>query len=398
MNFRLSAATLALLAGALALSSAAVAHKNHHHPKHNHNQHQKHKHGHNKASKPLELEAIGSLTAGGRKVCAPGAFDPTVPGAGSRNQGQCFWIDQIYAQYLKPKGAKKLPIVFIHGGAGTGKVWETTPDGREGFAVEFARRGHPTYVVDFPRRGRAGLPTFVGALGNLDGEQIGPTTSFAVGDKQAFYSWRLGTTYPNLDANSKFPRGVMDEFLQGNVPLFGDNNDIITDSIVALLDKIGPAILVTHSQSGIHGWMARYKSDKVKGIITFEGGYVFPNNNVPPPLQNCAGANVSQGGTTTPANFKRLTQVPILVMYGDNTVTCPEPNLIRDGQQLRPLMGKTFVNAINAQGGNAHFIWTREKGIRGNTHFLFLDTNSLQIADFVSQFLKKTGLDKNQKK
>ncbi len=79
--------------------------------------------------------------------------------------------------------------------------------------------------------------------------QIGPTTSFAVGDKQAFYSWRIGsTTYRNLDRELRFPAGVMEDFLQGNVPLFGDNSDIIADSIVALLDKIGPAILVTHSR------------------------------------------------------------------------------------------------------------------------------------------------------
>ncbi len=30
-----------------------------------------------------------------------------------------------------------------------------------------------------------------------------------------------------------------------------------------------------------------------------------------------------------------------------------------------------FVNALNARGGNAHYVWTKEKGIRGNTHFLF---------------------------
>ena len=106
---------------------------------------------HGNKGSPLQLDEIGSLSAGGRQVCAPGAFDPTVPGAGSRNAGQCFQIDQIYAQYLIPKNSKKLPIVFIHGGAGTGRVWETTPDGREGFATVFARRGHPTYVVDFPR-------------------------------------------------------------------------------------------------------------------------------------------------------------------------------------------------------------------------------------------------------
>lgn len=346
---------------------------------------------------PLALDAIGSMSAGGRQICASGEFDPTVAGAGSRNDGQCFWIDQLYAQYLIPKDSKKLPIVFIHGGAGTGRVWETTPDGREGFATIFARRGHPTYVVDFPRRGRASIPTFIGPLGNLNGEQIIPSTTFAVGDKQAFYSWRLGADYPNLFPNSKFPASGMEQFLQSTVPLFSDNNEVITASLVALLDKIGPAILVTHSQSGIHGWMTRFKSDKVKGIITFEGGYVFPENRMPPAMQTCAGASLAQGAAVPNADFRKLLDIPILVMYGDNQPTCPEPNLIRDGQQLRPLFGKTFVNALNKAGGNAHYVWTKEEGIRGNSHFLFLDTNSLRIAGFVSAFLQKTGLHKDQK-
>ena len=84
------------------------------------------------------------------------------------------------------------------------------------------------------------------------------------------------------------------------------------------------------------------------------------------------------------------------VVYGDNQPkACPEPNLIRDGQQLRPTFGRNFVNAVNAKGGNAHFIWTPEIGIFGNTHFLYLDLNNVQIADLVSDFMKKTGLDKN---
>jgi hypothetical protein len=34
-----------------------------------------------------------------------------------------------------------------------------------------------------------------------------------------------------------------------------------------------------------------------------------------------------------------------------------------------------------------------EIGIRGNTHFPFSDLNNVQIADLMSEFLKKKGLD-----
>ena len=38
-------------------------------------------------------------------------------------------------------------------------------------------------------------------------------------------------------------------------------------------------------------------------------------------------------------------------------------------------------------------LWTPDIGIFGNTHFLYLDLNNVQIADLVSDFMKKTGLD-----
>ena len=345
---------------------------------------------------PLVLKEQGSFSVGGRVVCAPGTFDPTIPGAGSQNTGQCFRIDQLYAQYKVPPNARALPIVMIHGGAGTGRVWETTPDGREGFETIFVRRGFTVYNVDFPRRGRASIPTFIGPLGDLNGQQIIPPTTFAVGDKQAFYSWRLGANYPDFFPNSQFPKAGLEQFLQATVPLFSDNTTVIVDSLVALLNRIGPAILMTHSQSGIYGWLARFQSSNVKGIITFEGGYTFPAGEVPAPLPTCAGTLLAQGTSSPPADFMKLTEVPILVVYGDNQPkACPEPNLIRDGQQLRPIFGRNFVNAVNAKGGNAHFIWTPEIGIFGNTHFLYLDLNNVQIADLVSDFMKKTGLDKN---
>ena len=158
------------------------------------------------AQERLVLAEQGSFSVGGRVVTAPGTFDPTIPGAGARNDGQSFWIDQLYAQYQVPVNARRLPIVMIHGGAGTGRVWETTPDGREGFQTIFVRRGFPVYVVDVPRRGRARIPSFIGPLGVLSGTQIIPPTTFAVGTHQAFLSWRLGPEYPNFFPNSQFPK------------------------------------------------------------------------------------------------------------------------------------------------------------------------------------------------
>ena len=56
-------------------------------------------------------------------------------------------------------------IVMVHGSNHTGMTYETTPDGREGWATWFVRQGHPVYVVDQSGRGRSGFnPTPVNAV------------------------------------------------------------------------------------------------------------------------------------------------------------------------------------------------------------------------------------------
>jgi hypothetical protein len=46
-----------------------------------------------------------------------------------------------------------------------------------------------------------------------------------------------------------------------------------------------------------------------------------------------------------------------------------------------------------AAEGDVTLVHLPEIGIRGNTHFLFSDLNNVQIADLMSEFLKKKRLD-----
>ncbi len=64
---------------------------------------------------------------------------------------------QMYVQYRIPKTVSGPAIVMVHGSGHTGATYETTPDGREGWATYFARKGFPVYVVDHSGRGRSGF-------------------------------------------------------------------------------------------------------------------------------------------------------------------------------------------------------------------------------------------------
>ena len=67
-------------------------------------------------------------------------------------------VGQMYVEYMIPaKRSHPYPIVMVHGGSQTGTNFTGTPDGREGWAQYFVRRGYAVYVVDQVARGRAAL-------------------------------------------------------------------------------------------------------------------------------------------------------------------------------------------------------------------------------------------------
>lgn len=104
-------------------------------------------------SEVLVVKEQGSFLAGGAAVTTPGIYnenDPTNPA------GQTLHGDHAYVFYQKPLHARKYPLVFLHGNGESSKTWETTPDGREGFQNIFLRLGFSVYLVDQPRRGKAG--------------------------------------------------------------------------------------------------------------------------------------------------------------------------------------------------------------------------------------------------
>ncbi|HKA78760.1 MAG TPA: hypothetical protein VKD43_01955, partial [Xanthobacteraceae bacterium] len=83
---------------------------------------------------PLVTAKSGHLFAGGQ-------IDHSVPGSPM--------VGHMYAEFQIPKKlVHPHPIVMIHGGSQTGTNFTGTPDGREGWAQYFLRRGYAVYVVD----------------------------------------------------------------------------------------------------------------------------------------------------------------------------------------------------------------------------------------------------------
>jgi pimeloyl-ACP methyl ester carboxylesterase len=345
-----------------------------------------------KAGEPILIESQGSFFVGGRQVTAMGTYDGTSTAA-PPNPGQTFWIDQMYVQYQVPASARRLPLIFVHGGAGTGHVWETTPDGREGFQTIFLRRGFAVYIVDAPRGGRSGFPSFTGELGKLDEtQQVVPGRTFRPGRELAWTRWRLGPKYPDLFPVLAFPMAGLDQFLQHIRPVVSDDPEAISSALIALLNKIGPAVLVTHSNSGLWGWLAAARSSNAKGVVSYEPGFVFPRGEIPAPVPLYKGTQDS-GTPVTDQEFANLAKLPVQVVYGDNIPKEAVPDLAADGRRAQVINSEQFASALKARGGHASVLHLPDAGLRGNSHFSYLDLNNVQVADQLSAFLAKEGLD-----
>jgi len=87
--------------------------------------------------------------------------------------------------------------------------------------------------------------------------------------------------------------------------------DVVSAAVSALFDKIGPGILVSHSQSGGPGWRTAMKSQNVRAIVAYEPGsnFIFPEGNVPPPIPSSFGPLEALGAPLT--EFMLLTKIPI---------------------------------------------------------------------------------------
>ena len=134
--------------------------------------------------------------------------------------------------------------------------------------------------------------------------------------------------------------------------------------------------------------MSAMQNAGVKGVASYEpGGFVFPEGEVPARIDGRTGG---VAGTAVPVEqFKRLTQIPIVLYFGDYIPETPSENLGDENWRVRLQMARKFVETINRHGGNATLVELPKIGIYGNTHFLMQDLNNDVLADMLNEWLIK---------
>lgn len=313
---------------------------------------------------------------------------------------------QMYVERLIPRApSRPYPLVMFHGMAQTATNWLGTPDGRPGWAELFAAEGYEVYLVDQPARGRSAWQP------KVDGELASLTASF---QEWLFTASAADPRWPQATRHTQWPgsgkRGdpAFDAFYATQVAYLADpveTQRLMREAGSALLDRIGPAVLMTHSQAGTFGWLlADSRPALVKAIVALEPAG--------PPFES-----------TQPFSGKgRIWGVADLPLAYDPPAASPDelaielegepdhPDVVRCWRQKAParrlanlahipvvlVTGEASYHAtydhctvkyLREAGVEVEFIRLEERGIRGNGHMLMLEKNSAEIAALVADWL-----------
>lgn len=332
------------------------------------------------ASPPLSLASMGVFYVGGVRVESPYADDRA---AKLPNKGYSTVLHQAKVTFLLPERVTSPAIILVPGFGLSSSIYLSTPDGREGWAQNFARRGHPVYVVDIPDRGTSGMAVDAvnGCIARDPAYPCSP--DIMLGRTSLENPWRIwgfGPRFGERHATSRFPAFPLQE---NYIEQFGASFEVFSGSgsmgasgpttatvsaLQRLLERVGPAVLVLHSAAGGPGFnLASARGDLVKAVVAVE--------TTPCPVGGPDGRNA-------------LGKVPLLGIYGDFV-----NERVGGEHPARHASCKRAAESLARSGVSARFIdLPQDLKIAGNSHLMMMDDNSAEIAEVIDNWLMEAGI------
>jgi hypothetical protein len=336
-----------------------------------------------------------------------GKIDPAVEGSPT--------VGHMYVEYMIPqRQIHRYPIVMVHGGSQTGTNFTGTPDGREGWAHYFVRRGYAVYVVDQVARGRAA--NWSQAQGPVQPANVDRFTQRFVAPER-FKQWPQAHMHTQWPGEGKPGDPAFDQFYASQFPSlanFQKQQEINPPALVALLDKIGPSILLTHSQSGAFIWpVTDARPNLVKANIAVE-----PNG---PPVHELEFKGPPEWFADTPREKAfGLGEVPIVYdppLGGGKLEFVRQDKADAEGlarcwlqkepAKKLPNIAKVpmlivaseasyhagydhcTANYLTQAGVKNTFLRLGDRGIHGNGHMMMLEKNNQAIARLMADWVER---------
>ena len=301
---------------------------------------------------------------------------------------------------------RRYPLVLVHGGGGQGLDWLGTPDGRPGWATYLVQAGYAVYVVDRPGHGRS----------SYHPEVLGPMTApftheLAVG---LFMSGAEGSIpHPTAHLHTQWPGSgelddpMVDQFVASSGPMIQDfaaAHALEQARLAELLDRIGPAIVMTHSAGGPAGWLvADARPNLVKVLVAIEPlGPPFVQNpqlgfsldwglaaaplTFDPPALDASELATAPTDATAPG-------APQSTLQAEPARTLPNLRGIPIGVVTSPasLLGHADASTVaflRQAGCDAEHVRLEDLGVHGNGHLMMLEKNSRDVLDAIMRWLE----------
>ncbi|MFD0935230.1 alpha/beta hydrolase [Methylobacterium trifolii] len=328
-------------------------------------------------------------------------------------QGKTIAVGQMFVQVHAPvRVTQPYPVVMVHGTAQTGVNFLGTPDGRPGWVDRFVEKGFAVYVVDQVGRGRSGD----------NPEVYGPYARLQASDLETIFTGQERyDLFPQARLHSQWPGGAgvrgnaaFDQFYFSQVPFIASalkSEELVGPALIALLEKIGPSVVLTHSQAGVFGWaVSDRRPDLVKAHVAVE-----PNGPTFYDIRFKGGAEWYERIGEARARPYGITRVPLRF---EPPVTSPDdlgvvqaeaptrPGQIRCWLQAEPArqlpnLARVPAVIVTAEasfratmddctgaflaqaGARPDRLALAEHGIRGNGHMMMLEQNNAAVADAI---------------
>ena len=373
--------------------------------------------------------AIGTEQTGGTRRLAGASWQVSsetrgffyVGGRYVEVEGGTVMVDQAYVSWRRPQRLlASCPIVMIHGGGLMGTSFEGTPDGRPGWADYFAANGFEVYVIDQPARGRSPYhPEVHGAWTSI------ATKHVAVIERRltatAVYGlWPQAALHDQWPGTGRMGDPYFDEFCAAQIRMIADGATVerlMRRAGRALLERIGRAVVLTHSHAGSLGWQI---GDECPGLVAA----IVAVEPAGPPFVNLEmvggdeyakvkGLARPYGITAEPLAYDPpVTDPPVADGVGQLLAGAVRPAGVPDFWRLQAEPARRLVNLarlpITVVTGEASYhavydaatvaylhqagvavdhLRLAERGIGGNGHMMMLEKNNLQIARVIHAWL-----------
>jgi pimeloyl-ACP methyl ester carboxylesterase len=313
--------------------------------------------------------------------------------------------EQMFVGYQVPEEqTHPVPIVLVHGGGGQSTDYLCRPDGRPGWATLLVEAGYAVYVVDRPGLGRSPFyPELLGPMGAMPTYEM-LMSLFTAPEKSEH-------PLPNAHLHTRWPGSgqigdpALDAQAASSGPSMADlarSHELWRHRGRELLERIGPAVLVTHSAGGPFGWVVADECPElVRAIVAVEPAG--------PPFSSFGpGPGLVWGLTAAPLHFGPAARAPSELelvevegearrsykLQAEPARRLPRLANIPIAVVTSEASGFAFSDpatvAFLAQAGcDVTHLRLADHGVHGNGHFMMMEENAEEALRPILEFVEE---------